>query len=226
MPDEFPVATVAAADREADARTIAALRAGEEAAFAALIDMHGAALERLALHYVHDRTLAQEVVQEAWLGLLTSLPRFEGRSSLKTWLFRILVNCARTRARKESRSIAFSEIDPDGEGGRGERAVSRWRFFPLPGTPLDGHWMRAPRAWEQEPEASALSAETRACIEAAVAALPPQQREVITMRDIGGLSAEEVCSVLGVTDTNQRVLLHRARGKVRRALEAYMGEAG
>ncbi len=205
-----------------DLRVVAALRDGDEAAFTALVDMHGASMLRVAATWVRDRAVAEEVVQEAWVGLLGSLARFEGRASLKTWLFRILLNCARARARKERRSIAFSSLDGADEHGP---TVDPARFRPA-GEPSAFHWSSAPALWPQTPEERALAKETRACIRQAVAELPAAQRQVITLRDIVGMRADEVCNALEITDTNQRVLLHRARAKVRRALEVYFGGSG
>lgn len=206
-----------AGDSSADLATLAALRSGNEAAFASLVDQYGVALQRLATTYVHDPSIAQEVVQETWIGLLESLDRFEGRSSLKTWLFRILINCARARARKEARTSPFSEAFP--EEGAPSSSVEPHRFYPgwLPS--IGGHWRRPPTRWENEPEQNAVAAETRAAIRAAIDGLPVQQREVILLRDVIGCGSGEVCNVLSLTDTNQRVLLHRARSHVRRALE-------
>lgn len=208
-----------------DARTVELLRSGDEAAFGALIDRYNGALLRLARTYLHDQSAAEEAVQDTWIGLLESLQRFEGRSSLKTWLFRILVNCARSRQRKEARTIPFSSVfDPDGEGREPAVEPERFRRSWLPGR--SGHWLQAPARWQDQPEERAISSEARGLILTAVEGLPPSQREVITLRDVEGFSAEEVCNLLGVTDTNQRVLLHRARSKVRAALESHLGEAG
>jgi RNA polymerase sigma-70 factor (ECF subfamily) len=217
-----PQPTPNAAAAEDDRSVLAALRAGDETAFTRLVDMYNDALQRLALSYVKDAAAAQEVVQEAWIGLLESLDRFEGRSSLKTWLYRILINCARARARRESRSLPFSETF--GEASGTERAVDGRRFYPrwLPG--VGGHWRTPPARWQDEPEQRVLAGATREAIRRSIDALPAQQREVILLRDIAGCSAAEACNVLGLTDTNQRVLLHRARSGVRRALER-LGEA-
>jgi RNA polymerase sigma-70 factor (ECF subfamily) len=201
-------------DGAADAALVAALRAGDEAAFTALIDRHHAALVRHAMVYVRDRAVAEEVAQETWLGLLRGLDGFAGRSSLKTWLFRILTNQAKRRGAREGRSIPFSALAP----GHGEPAVDPDRFFP-PGDEWAGHFIDEQRDWCRNPEEVLLSAELKAVVEVAIAALPPAQREVITLRDVDGFSAAEVCNVLGLSDTNQRVLLHRARAKVRRAIE-------
>lgn len=204
-----------------DAALIEALRAGDEAAYATLLDAHGASMLRIARTYVRDGAAAEEVVQDAWLALFRGLAAFEGRSSLKTWLFSILVNIARTRARKEQRSLPFSAF---GEVGDDEPSVPADRFFPV-GNPWTGHWLPGAQAWAS-PEESAVSAETMACVRAAIAALPDAQREVISLRDIDGWPSAEVCNVLGLSETNQRVLLHRARSRVRRALEEFYGEKG
>jgi RNA polymerase sigma-70 factor (ECF subfamily) len=214
-----PTASDAAAAQ--DGATLDALKSGDEAAFARLVDQHHAWMQRLALSYVRDASVAQEVVQEAWIGLLESLGRFEGRSSLKTWVFRILVNCARARARRESRTVPLSATFPHAAD---EGAVDGRRFYPrfLPG--IGGHWRSPPARWQDEPEQRALAGETRAAVRRSIDALPEQQREVILLRDVAGCTASETCNALGITDTNQRVLLHRARSSVRRALEQ-LGEA-
>lgn len=205
-----------------DARVLAALRAGDEQAFAALVDQYHGSLQRLAFVYVKDRSVAEEVVQETWIGLLQSLGRFEGRSSLKTWLFRILMNVARSRARKESRSIPFSSLaDPSAKSG--EASVDADRFQQAGGR-FAGRWASPPSRWREDPEAQAVSSETRSRIGAAIQALPDTQREVITLRDVEGFRSEEVCNLLQISDTNQRVLLHRARSKVRASLAAYFEE--
>jgi RNA polymerase sigma-70 factor (ECF subfamily) len=208
------------ATREDDARLVAGLRAGDEAAFAALIDRYQASLVRLAMLYVPNRPAAEDVVQETWLGVLQGISRFESRSSLKTWLFRILVNRAKRRGAREHRSIPFSaawSMDAD----QGEAAVEPERFLPL-GHHFAGHWTSRPASWEDMPEERLVSREARARIDEVIAGLPPSQREVITLRDIEGWGAAEVCNALGISETNQRVLLHRARSKVRRALELYL----
>jgi RNA polymerase sigma-70 factor (ECF subfamily) len=195
-----------------------ALRAGDEGAFARLLRKYGASLFRLARLYVSSPAVAEEVVQETWLAVFTGLERFEGRSSLKTWLFRILTNKAKTRGQREGRSLPFSAFAADGD--EGETAVDVDRFLG-PDHHSAGHWAAPPRG---VPEERLLAAETRGTIETAIAALPPNQRAVITLRDVEGLSAEEVCNVLVLSETNQRVLLHRARSKVRAALEQYLEE--
>jgi RNA polymerase sigma-70 factor (ECF subfamily) len=184
-----------------------------------LVDRHGASMLRLARVYVRDRAVAEEVVQEAWLGVLRGLERFEGRSSLATWLHRIVANLAKTRAVKEARSVPFSALaGPD--VGEQEPSVPPERFRG-PEDRWAGHWAAPPNPWGR-PDAELLSAETRDWIVAAIDALPQLQRQVITLRDVEGWSAEEVCNVLELSDTNQRVLLHRARTKVRQALNDYL----
>jgi RNA polymerase sigma-70 factor (ECF subfamily) len=168
--------------------------------------------------YVSSRAVAEEVVQETWLAVLTGLERFEGRSTLKTWLFRILTNKAKTRGQREGRTLPFSALATDGD--EDQTAVDVDRFLG-PDSRHVGHWAAPPRG---VPEERLLAAEARERIEAAIAALPDNQRAVITLRDIEGLSAEEACNVLGVSETNQRVLLHRARSKVRAAFEQYLEE--
>jgi RNA polymerase sigma-70 factor, ECF subfamily len=201
-------------------KLIAGLRAGDESAFETLIERYDRSLLRLAMLYVPSRTVAEEVVQETWLGVLQGLGRFEGRSSLKTWLFRILTNRARTRGQREGRSIPFSAVwNPDADPA--EPAVEPERFRPAEDK-WHGGWVSFPRNWDELPEQRLLSAETRAQIQQAIDALPESQREVITLRDVEGWAAEEVCNILGISESNQRVLLHRARSKVRRALEQYL----
>jgi RNA polymerase sigma-70 factor (ECF subfamily) len=199
------------------------LRAGDETAFAMLVTMYYPAMLRVALMYVSSRAVAEDVIQETWLGVLQGIGRFEGRSSLKTWIFRILANTAKTRAQREGRSVPFSAlIDPNIEGS--EPAVDPDRFFPADDPSTPNAWVSPPRSWDGLPEERLLSRETAERINAAIQALPPAQRAVITLRDIEGWSAGEVSDRLGVSDGNQRVLLHRARGKVRQALEDYLGE--
>jgi RNA polymerase sigma-70 factor, ECF subfamily len=197
-----------------DAQLVERIRAGDEAAFAMLVHDYGGAMLRVAQMYVSSRAVAEDVVQEAWLGVLNGIDRFEGRSSLKTWIFRILTNTAKTRGQREARSLPFSSLGGDDSEGF-EPAVGPERFI---GT---GHWGIPPRAW---PEERLLSGETRSVIEAAIELLPPAQRAVITLRDVQGWSADEVRNALELSETNQRVLLHRARAKVRSALERYLEE--
>jgi RNA polymerase sigma-70 factor (ECF subfamily) len=204
-------------------RLVEALRRGDETAFASLLDAHHAPMLRLALIFVSDRAVAEEVVQEAWFGVVQGLDRFQGRSSLKTWIFSILTNCAKTRARREGRTVPFSAVwDPKVEPD--EPAVDPDRFLPADDPEWSHHWVSFPHSWEAIPEEHLLSQEVRAVIEQALQALPPSQRQVITLRDIKGWTCDEVCNVLEINETNQRVLLHRARAKVRRALERYFDE--
>ena len=197
-----------------DASLLDALRVGDERAFEALVDRYGPSLLRLAQLYVSSRSVAEEVVQETWLAVVTGIERFEGRSSLKTWLFRILTNKAKTRGQREGRTLPFSSLASDGDEDQTAVAVERFA--------RGGAWATPPRG---VPEERLLAGETRARVEQAISALPPNQRAVITLRDVEGLSAEEACNVLGISETNQRVLLHRARAKVRTALERYLEDA-
>jgi RNA polymerase sigma-70 factor (ECF subfamily) len=167
--------------------------------------------------FVSSRTDAEEVVQDAWIGVLRGIGRFEGRSSLKTWLYRIVANTAKTRGVREARSVPFSALAAEREG---EPVVDPDRFIGS-GERFPGHWGVPPQAWAPEPEL--LETEALDVIERAIQQLPPAQRAVITMRDVQGFTAEEVRNALDLSETNQRVLLHRARSKVRNALEEYMG---
>jgi RNA polymerase sigma-70 factor, ECF subfamily len=190
------------------------LRAGDRAAFAEVIDRHGGALLRLARSFLKNDAVAEEVVQDTWLAALDGLDGFEARSSLRTWLFTILANKARNRAVREARSVPWTALDSDDQDGP---AVDPERFQ------ADGHWREVPGPWtEENPERLAQGAETRTAIEAAIASLPQLQRSVITLRDVEGLEAEEICRLLAITLTNQRVLLHRARTRVRQVLETHL----
>ena len=211
---------VAADPREEDRRLIEALRSGDEDAFMRLVERLQAQMIRVAQMYVPTRAAAEDVVQEAWLGVLKGLDSFEGRSSLRTWIFRILVNTAKTRGQRERRSVPFSSVwTAEGDAP----AVGPDRFLPE-GERWAGHWADAPASWESVPEDRLLSQETLARVDAAIDELTPNQREVIRLRDVLGWSSEEVRNALDLTETNQRVLLHRARSKVRRALEGYLTE--
>jgi RNA polymerase sigma-70 factor, ECF subfamily len=214
-----PVAGSATSTDDLD--LLARLRRGDEAAFTRLVErLHGPML-RLAMVHLGNRAVAEEVVQDAWVGVLAQLDRFEGRSSLRTWVLRIVANQARTRAVRERRTLPFSTLD--GLDERGRPAVEPERFLPA-GHQWAGHWASPPRSWAEVPEERLLSAETRAEVERAVALLAPAQRAVITLRDVEGMTAAETCELLGLTEGNQRVLLHRARSRVRRALERYLDE--
>jgi RNA polymerase sigma-70 factor, ECF subfamily len=200
-----------------EAALIAALRRGDPDAFAKLVDELSPGLLRLAMAHVPSRAVAEEVVQDTWLGVINGIDRFEGRSSLRTWIYRILLNNARTRGKRERRTLPFSYFRRRAEEGGDEPAVEPERFQGRRGE-QPGAWARPPVEWSA-PEDKLASAETRQVMLEAIAALPPRQREVITLRDLQGLSAEEARNALGVSETNQRVLLHRARSKVRAALE-------
>jgi len=169
--------------------------------------------------YVSSRAVAEEVVQEAWLGVLSGIGRFEGRSSLKTWIFRILTNRAKTRGEREARTVPFSALG--GEDDDDNAATVAADRFDASGR-YAGHWSSAPSRWSDLPESRLIGGETMALAQAAIAALPETQRAVITMRDVEGWSSEEVRNVLDLSESNQRVLLHRARAKVRQALESYL----
>lgn len=198
-----------------DADVLQRLRAGDPAAFTELLACYHGALLRLALAYVSSRAVAEEVVQETWVGVLDGLGAFEGRSSLKTWIFRILANRAKTRGLRERRSVPFSGLS--GLDGDDEPSVPPERFR------ANGMWGAPPRRWEDD-AADQLSMNRQALgqLERALAQLPPNQRVVVTLRDLDGLDAAEVCNVLGITETNQRVLLHRARAKLRATLEDFL----
>ncbi|HZC80745.1 MAG TPA: sigma-70 family RNA polymerase sigma factor, partial [Nitrospiraceae bacterium] len=184
------------------------LRSGDEAAFASLVDRHHNALLRLAMAHVSDRSIAEEVVQETWIGVLEGLDRFEGRSSLKTWIFRILTNKAKTRGVRESRHVSFSPLAAD--DGSDEPAVDLSKFQTT--GHWAGYWASYPRSWDENtPEKLLLSKEGTTFLEQAIEALPPKLRQIIVMRDVEGLSSEEACNILGISETNQRVLLHRGR---------------
>lgn len=200
--------------RRDESALLASLRAGDERAFMHLVEQYTPGMRRLALTFVRTPALADEVVQEAWLAVLNGLDRFEGRSSLRTWIYSIVANIARTRAVREARSVPLSSLAPaDAEDD--EPAVDPDRFL------SEGDWARPIEPWRQ-----VLDAEARGVIDAAIAKLPPLQAQVIQLRDIEGWSSEDVRNVLELSETNQRVLLHRARSKVRAALEEYLTDDG
>ena len=203
----------------AEVQLLDALRAGDEGAFAALVREHHGSLVRVARTYVSTLAAAEEVAQETWVGVLNGLDRFEGRSSLRTWIFRILTNIAKTRAVRDARTLPFSAL---GDPARvPEPAVDADRFLDPDHPRWPGHWAVKPEAW---PEDALLAGETRERLAEAIEALPPAQRAVISLRDIEGWSSEEVRNALDLSETNQRVLLHRARSKVRAALESYLNQ--
>jgi RNA polymerase sigma-70 factor (ECF subfamily) len=194
-----------------DVALLRRLRAGESAAFTELVRSYHGSLLRVARSFVADRPTAEEVVQDTWVVVIDGIHGFEGRSSLKTWIFHILSNRARTRGVRERRSISFSAAARDGD----EAAVEPERFLP------NGMWAKPPTF--ASPEDAAKRAEFLRHLEIELAALPAQQRVVVTLRDVEGLSAEEACNVLGVSESNQRVLLHRGRSKLRKVLEPFLG---
>jgi RNA polymerase sigma-70 factor, ECF subfamily len=204
-----------------EGRLVAALRAGDEEAFVRLVRLHSPTMLRIAGFYVSSRAVAEEVVQETWLAVLTGIGRFEGRSSFRAWLFRILTNRAQTRGATEKRTVPFSALAA-AEVDAAEPSVEADRFRSR-GERFEHHWTSTPERWAELPEASALARETIAVVERVVASLPPVQRIVVTLRDIVGWEADEVCKALEISATNQRVLLHRGRTKLRKALERHLG---
>lgn len=198
-----------------DLALVERLLGGDEEAFSSLVEQCHGTLLRLALVFVSSRSVAEEVVQETWVGVLDGLRAFEGRSSLKTWICRILTNRARTRGAREGRSTPFSSlVDPnDDRDPAGDPA----RFQP------DGRWAVPPQRWDEDtPEKLVMQQEALRRLEQVIGDLPPNQRAVLTLRDIDGLDSGEVCNVLEISETNQRVLLHRARSKLRSVLEEYV----
>jgi len=202
---------------------VEALRRGDEAAFAQLVDELNGPLTRLALAHVPSRAVAEDVVGDTWLGVIRGIDDFEGRSSLRTWIFQILLNIARTRGKREKRALPFSSLRRRDPEGRDEPAVEPGRFEGPRGE-YPGHWARPPVEW-QAPEERLATEAARDVMLGAIAKLPERQREVLTLRDMLGYSAEEARNALDLSETNQRVLLHRARSKVRAALERYFEEA-
>jgi len=199
-----------------DADLVALLRAGDEEAISRLVERWSPTMFRLARSFVDSPQSAEDVVQEAWLGMLSGLARFEGRSSLRTWTFTILVNRARTRGAREARTVPRPPL-----ATRDEPGADDW--FPGPGGAEARTWSSIDGAsrWDTAPESAVLSRETLLQLDRAVSALPSRQRQVVTMRDVVGMSAEEVCAALGISAANQRVLLHRARAALRTALAGY-----
>jgi RNA polymerase sigma-70 factor, ECF subfamily len=197
-------------DQDPDADLLDRLRAGDEHAFAVLVGRYRPAMLRLASGYVPSRAVAEEVVQDTWVGVLRGIGGFEGRSSVRTWLFRILVNRAQTAGVRERRSLAVEDMGP---------VVDQSRFD------QSGHWIAPPEAWVEQAEDRLVAAKMAGRVRLAIDDLPARQREVVSLRDIEGLSGEEVCAVLGISDANQRVLLHRGRSKLRQILESEFGGA-
>ena len=210
-------------DTDPDAALVERLSAGEQAAFAELVERYSGALMRLARVYVPSQAVAEEVVQETWLGVLRGLERFERRSSFRTWVFQIALNQARTRGERERRTIPFASLADHEVSGDGP-AVDPERFLGADHDRWPHHWATPPRRWDESPERHAESAETLARVREAIERLPPVQRVVITLRDVYGCESAEVCNALDVSETNQRVLLHRARSRVRAELESYFAD--
>ena len=207
-----------AAAHPEDLELISALRQGDEAAFLSLVRRYHSSMVRVAQVFCSNESLAEEVVQESWLGVLQGIAGFEGRSSLRSWIFSIVSNRARSRAQREARSVPFSSFDaPDDEP-----AVDPERFLPPDHPRWPGHWATPPEHWADERLALR---ETLDLTRQAIEKLPPAQRQVIVLRDVEGCSSEEVCAALGLSDGNQRVLLHRARSKVRAMLEPHFGRS-
>jgi RNA polymerase sigma-70 factor (ECF subfamily) len=201
---------------------VSALRARDEVAFAWLLDHYDGSMRRVARSFVSNPAVVDEVVQETWLGVIRGIDRFEGRSSVKTWIFRILMNISRTRGSRESRSVPFSAHDlvvDDSPSFAADR-------FQGPDDAYPRHWAAPPARWDEQPGARLMSAETIELVRRAIDELPSVQRAVMTLRDIDGWTGTEVCSLLELSEANQRVLLHRARARVRQALEDHFAEAG
>ncbi len=197
---------------------IEALRDGDESAFSRLVDLHHASMIRVARLYVGSAAAAEEVAQEAWLGVVQGIARFERRSTLKAWIFAIVANCAKRRGAHDKRMIPFTSLAQDDAGGP---SVAPERFLDENHPRWPGHWSQPPEVWNSD---AVVMRETLEATVAAMEKLPPMQRAVMTMRDVEGLGSEETCQVLGISGANQRVLLHRARSKVRNALERYLHE--
>jgi RNA polymerase sigma-70 factor (ECF subfamily) len=199
---------------------VSALRARDELAFAWLLDHYDASMRRVARSFVSNAAVVDEVVQETWLGVIRGIDRFEGRSSVKTWIFRILMNISRSRGAREARTVPFTtqELAPEDSPSF---APDR---FQGPGDAYPRHWLTPPQPWDEQPGARLMSVETVELVRDAIEQLPRLQRSVITLRDIEGCSGTEVCSLLELTEANQRVLLHRARARVRQVLEDHFAQ--
>jgi RNA polymerase sigma-70 factor, ECF subfamily len=204
--------------RDDDDALVAALRCGDAEAFGTLVDRHSSAMIRVAMAYVPTRAAAEEAVQETWIAVIRGIDGFEGRASLKTWMFRILTNVAMRSGARERRSVPFSALAAAEDTG--EPSVDPDRFLPADHELFPGHWASMPARWPT-PEEGLLAGETRDVIAAAIAELPPAQRIVIALRDVEGWRSEEVCEALEISAGNQRILLHRARSRVRNAIERY-----
>lgn len=215
MAERAELPTTKVAGEMDEAGLVKALQAGDEAAFRELVKRYHPPLVRLARASVASQAVAEEVTQDTWLAVIRGIGRFEGRSSLRTWIFRILMNQARARGAREKRTVPMSSWGADDDGP----AVDPDRFVPG-GQRWAGHWCDPPVPWSDLPAERLVGEETMAMVAAAIDDLPERQREVITLRDVEGWTALEVCDVLGLSEGNQRVLLHRARSRVRAVLEA------
>jgi RNA polymerase sigma-70 factor (ECF subfamily) len=216
MPSASPTTELPQDERD----LLAALRGGDQRAFQALVEHHYPTMRRVARGYVQTDAVAEEVVQDTWLAVVSGIEGFEGRSSLATWIFSILANKAKSRGVRERRSLPLSCV---GGGEEDETAVDADRFQG-DDEAWPGHWATPPRPW-QKPERRLLSLEARGHLKAALDELPDRQRLVVTLRDVEGLSAGEVCDALGLSPENQRVLLHRGRSRLRASLEDYVEQA-
>ena len=201
-----------------DAATVERLLAGDEMTFMTLVDQHQPAMLRLAQMYVSSRAVGEEVVQEAWIGILKGLATFEGRSSLRTWMYKIVTNVAKTRGVREGRTLPFSALT----GEHDDPIDPSW--FQGPEDPFPGGWRTFPDDWRGVPEDRLLGRETLDHIARALDGMPAMQAEVVRLRDVQGWSSDEVCNALDLSETNQRVLLHRGRSRIRRELGDYLSE--
>jgi RNA polymerase sigma-70 factor (ECF subfamily) len=208
MTPRYP--TLQTADHDPDGPLLGRLRSGDEQAFVTLVQRYRPSMLRIAAGYVPSQAVAEEVVQDAWVGFLRGLSRFEGRSSVRTWLFRILVNRARSAGVRERRTLAVSDLTVTVDSARFDAT---------------GHWLVPPEPWSDLVDDRIAAQRMAGLVRTAIADLPARQREVVTLRDIEGLSSEEVCGVLEITDANLRVLLHRGRSRVRQLLESEFGRA-
>ena len=204
-----------------DLEMIQSLLDGDEMTFMSLVDQHQSTMLRIAQMYVSSRAVAEEVVQEAWIGILKGLSTFEGRASLRTWMYRIVTNLAKTRGVREGRTLPFSALSGDSDDDPVDPA-----WFQGSADRFPGGWRSFPDDWRGIPEDRLIGSETLDHITLAMESMPPMQAEVVRLRDVLGWSSEEVCNALELTETNQRVLLHRGRSRIRRDLDGYLSEGG
>jgi RNA polymerase sigma-70 factor (ECF subfamily) len=202
---------------------VRALRGRDEVAFVTLVRRYNGLMLHVALGHVRTRAVAEEVVQETWCAVLAGIDRFEGRAAFKTWLMRILTNRAKTRGQREARCVPFSSLAEDDDD---RPAVDPDRFLPADHPRYPGGWAAAPAEWSRTPDECLLSDEVRELIGEAIDRLPARQRTVMALRDVDGCSPEEVCELLDLSEGNQRVLLHRARSRVRGALASLVEVSG